>query len=51
MYAEAKFGLNDLTEAEKGYKIVVADFAETKEGSFARKRLEEIRTKKTKRPE
>lgn len=51
MFAEAKFGLNDLAEAEKGYKIVVADFAETKEGSFARKRLEEIKTRKTKKSE
>jgi hypothetical protein len=51
MYAEAKFGLNDLVEAEKGYKIVISVFSETREGSLAKKRLEEIQTKKTKRPE
>lgn len=51
MYAEAKFGLHDLVEAEKGYKIVISGFPETREGSLAQKRLEEIQTRKTKKPE
>lgn len=50
MYAEAKFGLNDMVEAEKGYKIVAANFPKSREGQFAAKRLEEIRTLKSKKP-
>ncbi|NJD56578.1 MAG: hypothetical protein FIA94_09270 [Nitrospirae bacterium] len=50
MYAEAKFGLNDIVEAEKGYKIVVANFPKSREGLFAAKRLEEIQTLKSKKP-
>ena len=50
MYAEAKFRLNDLAEAEKGYKIVVSTFPAAKESAVAKKRLEEIQAKKPKRP-
>ncbi len=45
MYAEAKFGLNDMVEAEKGFKIVTSLFPETVESKYALKRLEEIRAK------
>jgi len=50
MYSEAKYRLNDLVEAEKGYKIVVATFPSAKESVVAKKRLEEIQAKKPKQP-
>jgi tetratricopeptide (TPR) repeat protein len=48
MYSEAKFRLNDLVEAEKGYKIVITTFPDSKESAVAKNRLEEIRAKRTK---
>jgi outer membrane protein assembly factor BamD (BamD/ComL family) len=42
MYTEAKYNLGDMTEAEKGYKIINANFPSTKEGARARQRIEEI---------
>ena len=48
MYAEAKYGLNDLVEAEKGYKIVIALFPRTRESSLAAERIKEIKGKKLK---
>lgn len=50
MFTEAKFKLNDLVEAEKGYKIIVANFPESRESKMAKKRLEEIEQKKQKKP-
>ncbi len=48
MYSEAKMNLGDTVEAVKGYKIVVARFPESREGSMAKQRLEAIeKTKKT----
>lgn len=41
-YSEAKFRLNDLKEAKKGYKIVVRRFPDSTEASLSRQRLEEI---------
>lgn len=46
MYSEAKFNLNDIVEAEKGYKIVLEFFPKTKEGYAANKRLKEIQDTK-----
>ena len=47
MYAEAKMNLGDTVEAAKGYKIVIARFPESREGSMAKQRLEAIeKTKK-----
>lgn len=48
-YAEAKFNLGDLVEAEKGYKIVVSLFPKSREGIFAAKRLDELVNKKSSR--
>ncbi len=39
MYSEAKFHLGDLTEARKGYKIVIALFPKSGESQKARKML------------
>ena len=49
MYTEAKFGLDDFVEAEKGYKIVLANFPSSRESATAQKRLEEIEAKKKKK--
>jgi TolA-binding protein len=46
LYAEAKYRLNDLVEAEKGYRIVIALFPRTRESSLAAERLDEIKGKK-----
>lgn len=48
MFTEAKFNLNDLVEAEKGYKIVIANFPDSRESKTAKKRLEEIEQKRQK---
>jgi len=50
MFTEAKFRLNDLVEAEKGYKIVIANFPDSRESKIAKKRLEEIEQKRQKQP-
>lgn len=50
MFAEAKFKLGDLVEAEKGYKIVMANFPESRESKTAKSRLEEIDQKRQKQP-
>ena len=50
MYSEAKFRLNDLTEAEKGYRIVMATFPGAKESEVAKNRLGEIQAKRAKLP-
>ncbi len=50
MFTEAKFRLNDLVEAEKGYKIIIANFPDAKESKIAKKRLEEIEQKRQKQP-
>ncbi len=50
MYSEAKFRLNDLAEAEKGYKIVIATFPDAKESDIARSRLRDIQANKSKQP-
>ncbi|MBI5635224.1 MAG: hypothetical protein HZA15_17295 [Nitrospirae bacterium] len=50
MFTEAKFRLNDLVEAEKGYKIIIANFPDSREGKMAKKRLEEIEQKRQKQP-
>lgn len=49
-YAEAKFHLGDLVEAEKGYKIVASLFPGSKEAETARERLQEVAKRKTKAP-
>ncbi|MBI4689314.1 MAG: tetratricopeptide repeat protein [Nitrospirae bacterium] len=46
MYSEAKFYLGDLTEAVKGYKIVIAFFPNTNEGKNSENRLKEIQNLK-----
>lgn len=43
LYAEAKKNRGDLAEAEKGYKIVIALFPDSKKSALAKERLEEIR--------
>lgn len=43
MYSEAKFNLGDLEEAEKGYKIIIDQFIDTKEAMESKKRLEKIK--------
>lgn len=50
LYSEAKFNLGDITEAEKGYRIVASLFPESKEARTSRTRLEEIGKLKTKLP-
>lgn len=45
-YAEAKMNLGDLVEAEKGYKIIVSVFPQSREGSLAVQRLAELAKKK-----
>lgn len=48
LYSEAKFHTEDLVEAEKGYKIVISKFPDSREGKISKKRLEEIKDKKSK---
>lgn len=43
MYSEAKKNRGDLAEAEKGFKIVIALFPDSKEGALSKERLEEIK--------
>jgi tetratricopeptide (TPR) repeat protein len=50
MYSEAKFNLNDLEEAAKGYRIIIATFPDTRVSALAQKRLEEIQAGKPKQP-
>jgi len=50
LFTEAKFKLGDLVEAEKGYKIIMANFPESRESNIAKKRLEEIEQKRQKQP-
>ncbi len=49
MYSEAKLNLGDLAEAEKGYKIVIALFPDSKESATSKKRLEDIKSRKSKK--
>jgi|Deesub1362A_J573_1020465.scaffolds.fasta_scaffold00027_9 tetratricopeptide (TPR) repeat protein len=42
-YSEAKFNLDDLKEAEKGYKIIRRLFPKSMEARISKKRLEEIK--------
>jgi tetratricopeptide (TPR) repeat protein len=48
LYSEAKINLGDLAEAEKGFKIVIAHFPDTREASLARQRLAAIANMKSK---
>ncbi|TAN38207.1 MAG: tetratricopeptide repeat protein [Nitrospirae bacterium] len=47
LYAEAKLNLGDLAEAEKGYRIIIAEAPKTKEGSISKQRLDVIQKKKS----
>lgn len=42
MYSEAKFNLGDIKEAEKGYKIVIEFFPQTREGKVSKHKLNDI---------
>lgn len=42
MFAEAKLKLGDAAEAEKGYKIVIGLFPNSRQGSVSKLRLEDI---------
>jgi tetratricopeptide (TPR) repeat protein len=48
LYSEAKFHMGDFVEAEKGYNIVISRFPGSKDGRTSKKRLEEIKVKKSK---
>jgi len=48
LYSEAKMKLGDLTESEKGFKIVMANFPDTREASLAAQRLDAIAAAKSK---
>jgi TolA-binding protein len=48
MYAEAKFNLGDIVEAEKAYTDVIELFPTSYRAATAKKRLEEIKNKKEK---
>lgn len=50
MFTEAKYNLNDLVEAEKGYKLIINKFPDFRESKIAKKRLEEIELKRQKQP-
>ncbi len=50
MFTEAKFRLGDLVEAEKGYKIIIANFPQSRESKIAKQRLVEIEQKRQKQP-
>lgn len=45
-YSEAKFGLGDIKEAEKGYRTIITLFPHSSEAMVSKKRLEEISMKK-----
>ncbi len=45
-YSEAKYGLGDYKEAEKGFRTIITLFPTSSEASVAKKRLEEISLKK-----
>ncbi len=45
-YSEAKYGLGDYKEAEKGFRTIITLFPQSSEASIAKKRLEEISLKK-----
>ncbi|MFN3739327.1 MAG: tetratricopeptide repeat protein [Thermodesulfovibrionales bacterium] len=47
-YSEAKYGLGDYKEAEKGFRTIITLFPQSSEASIAKKRLEEISLKKKK---
>lgn len=47
-YSEAKYYLKDLSEAEKGYKIIISLFPNSHEASISKARLEEIKKKQSK---
>lgn len=46
MYAEAKFNLGDLIEAEKAYKVVIELFPKSSSATTAKARIEEIKKRK-----
>jgi TolA-binding protein len=46
MYSEAKFNLDDIDEAEKGYKIVISLFPNSMEGLKAKEMLDVIKKRK-----
>jgi TolA-binding protein len=46
MYAEAKFNLGDLTEAEKAYKIIIELFPTSSRAATSKTRLEDIKKRK-----
>jgi TolA-binding protein len=48
MYAEAKFNLGDLIEAERAYKIVIELFPTSSKAAASKRRLEEIKKTKAK---
>lgn len=48
LYSEAKFHMGDFVEAEKGYKIVISRFPGSNDSNVSKKRLEEIKGKKSK---
>jgi TolA-binding protein len=48
MYAEAKFNLGDLTEAEKSYKTVIELFPTSSMAATSKKRIEDIKKKNPK---
>jgi tetratricopeptide (TPR) repeat protein len=48
MYAEAKYNLGDLTEAEKAYKLLIELFPKSNRVATSKARLEEIEKRKTK---
>jgi len=48
MYAEAKFNLGDLMEAERAYKIVIELFPTSSKAAASKRRLEEIKKTKAK---
>lgn len=45
-YSEAKYGLGDYKEAEKGFRTIITLFPQSSEAMVAKKRLEEISSKK-----
>ncbi len=45
-YSEAKYGLGDIKEAEKGYRTITVLFPQSSEAMVSKKRLEEISSKK-----
>ncbi|MCX7793899.1 MAG: hypothetical protein N2257_05790 [Thermodesulfovibrionales bacterium] len=47
-YSEAKLGLGDIKEAEKGFRTIITLFPNSSEAMVAKKRLEEISLRKEK---